>query len=1654
MIAGKVAGQACGITGPVATTTVCVDGVVSLSVVASGGTGYTYQWYSNTINSNSGGTNLGAGNGAQTDTYTPTTTSAGTVYYYCEVVGTGCTIAASSVATVTVVPDIVISADPVTPSPVCVGGTLSALSVTASNGTPLLTYQWYSNTTNSTIGGTLLTGETANSFTPPTTIAGTLYYYCVVSASGSGCGSATSATATVIINALPVATATSSSPVCEGNTLNLAGGPGSMTTYAWTGPDGFTNATQSPTIPSVTTAKAGLYSLIVTDGNGCISVAATTTVAVNPLPAAITGTTSVCFNSATTLSDVTAGGSWSSATPAVATVGVATGVVTGISAGTCVISYVLPVTGCSVTTIVTVNPSSVGGSISGSATVCSGTNSTTLTLSGNVGNVVKWQYSIDNFVTPVDISNTTSAYIATNLTATTKYRAVIQSGVCPTINSSVATITVDDASAGGSIGTSATVCSGTNSTLLTLSSNVGNVVKWQYSTNSWSTSGDISNTASTYTATDLIATTKYRAVVQNGVCPSTNSGDATVTVDPPSAGGTIAGSTDVCSGTNSTLLTLSGNTGSIVDWEYSIDNFVTPVAIGNTVSTYTATNLIATTKYRAIITSGVCPSVNSAEAIITYYDASVGGTSASDQTLCSGTLPANITLSGQTGNIVKWQKSSDFAFTLPIDIAVTSTPLTGSDIGVLTSTTYFRAVVKSGTCLDAFSSVTTKTVRPTPTAGISVANPVVCQNASSPVPVITFTNPNTSDVTITYNISGANQTTINVAASSTATLNAPTGTAGTFIYSLVSVAYQTGQTCSNLITGTATVTINPLPVPSITGPATPQRITSAANIFTTESGMGTYGSGYQWAVSGGGQIMAGGGSANNTVTVKWNNTGPQTVSVNYTNANTCTATGATVYNVDVKPLPVASGVAISGTAEVGRLLAGSYTYTDGAGYDEGISTYQWYRDLITNPISGADNETYTPVSADDGHQIIFEVTPVSSSGSPNTGTAVPSLATGTVSSSGVPVASEVCIQGIRAAGQILTGKYKYTFAPKAEGTSTYRWLIDGVQAGTNITYTLTASDIDDDELITFEVTPKSLPSVKTGLAVESYPLARFTMTDYSYSEAIDTVILSADPGGGVFSGTGVTNGIFSPNIAGHTNSPYTLQYQVSIVNTTNTCSQQASKIFTVTEAGTYIDYNNQTICQNDLPFTLTVKGIPVGAVPYFGYGFFFNWDIYIWYDWYYDTYYYYHNPGETDPRIVSQTPNGGVPGIDNGGVPYVDDATTPWTVTIDPSKLTPGNGYDVLYLYYYYNYYYYLLQVPLNVESNVSVTRINNLNAAYCIDNPIQDLSVDVLYPTGASAIWTGTILTDINQPVAKLNPASGTGGQTYTIKYMYSSQNGCLSNELSQDVTINPLPDPSFTLNPTYNIDGGAVTLVDPLATGGSFIGSGVSENKFFPDIAGLGDHNIMYKIIDANNCTDDLTQQTTVRKALGTFVDLPSVICYRDTTYNISLTGLPSGITILDLIDSRNSVAVTGSSSAAYHIPDAGAGYDTLKFSYIWDGVNYSISKTVFIDSIGKVVITGLKDNYCDYEGTATLRVLVENSTGSGNFGFSGPDSSFTNYGDLADFYPSKTPTSVNPYSISYTHVSTVNNSGCRKTVESPVTINKSPSVSILKYKNYCKY
>lgn len=379
----------------------------------------------------------------------------------------------------------------------------------------------------------------------------------------------------------------------------------------------------------------------------------------------------------------------------------------------------------------TIDPASVGGTLSSNATVCSGINSGTLTLSGRTGSIVRWEFSIDGGLTWTNIANTTNTQSYTNLVTTTRYRVLVQSGSCSSTYSNFVNITVSPTTVGGSIAPAATtVCSGSNSGTLTLSGHTGSIIRWEFSTDGGVTWNNITNTTTTQTYTNLIASRLYRARIQSSPCSVVYSAVASITVTTASVGGTVTPVTSAaCTGVNSGTLTLSGHTGTVAQWEFSIDGGLTWTVIANTTTTQTYTNLTQTTLYRALVQNGGCTASYSSTGNVNVNPLSVGGSVSGGVTVCASSNGGTLNLSGQTGSIVQWESSTD-------QITWTSTGNTTSSqpFSNLTDTTFYRVIVQSGVCPSDTSVIDTVVVDPVSVGGvISPAANTACSGINSGV---------------------------------------------------------------------------------------------------------------------------------------------------------------------------------------------------------------------------------------------------------------------------------------------------------------------------------------------------------------------------------------------------------------------------------------------------------------------------------------------------------------------------------------------------------------------------------------------------------------------------------------------------------------------------------------------------------------------------------------------------------------------------------------------------------------------------------------------------------------------------------------------------------------------------------------------------------
>ncbi|GLC89008.1 S-layer homology domain-containing protein [Lysinibacillus piscis] len=162
-----------------------------------------YQWFSNTVDNTSGGTPILDANSAS---YTVPTNTIGTTYYYVGLINTNNNVNGtktasifSNTAQVTVKPitDAVIPlihSQPLNKTVYEEENVILTVDASVNDGGNL-SYQWYSHTNNSTMGGTLIHGATNASYTVPTNVSGTMYYYVVVTNTNLSVGGVKTATA-------------------------------------------------------------------------------------------------------------------------------------------------------------------------------------------------------------------------------------------------------------------------------------------------------------------------------------------------------------------------------------------------------------------------------------------------------------------------------------------------------------------------------------------------------------------------------------------------------------------------------------------------------------------------------------------------------------------------------------------------------------------------------------------------------------------------------------------------------------------------------------------------------------------------------------------------------------------------------------------------------------------------------------------------------------------------------------------------------------------------------------------------------------------------------------------------------------------------------------------------------------------------------------------------------------------------------------------------------------------------------------------------------------------------------------------------------------------------------------------------------------------
>ncbi len=242
----------------VASDTTCVGGTLHLSSSGILGTNNTFSW--------TGPNNFSSS--LQNPTRSGMQLSDTGIYYFTATVDT-CTYHAAI--------DVYVKPNPVLPlitanhNPICISDTL----LLSASSSPSCIYFW-------TGPGNF--SNTSQNISIPNIIPADSGYY-MVTANLNGC--TTSDSIFISLKPLPaIPTATNTSPVCIGSTLNFAASSSTTgVTYYWTGPNNFNSSLQNPFINLVPQADSGYYKLT-TFLNGC-STSDSTHVYLKPLAASV-----------------------------------------------------------------------------------------------------------------------------------------------------------------------------------------------------------------------------------------------------------------------------------------------------------------------------------------------------------------------------------------------------------------------------------------------------------------------------------------------------------------------------------------------------------------------------------------------------------------------------------------------------------------------------------------------------------------------------------------------------------------------------------------------------------------------------------------------------------------------------------------------------------------------------------------------------------------------------------------------------------------------------------------------------------------------------------------------------------------------------------------------------------------------------------------------------------------------------------------------------------------------------------------------------------------------------------------------------------------------------------------------------------------------
>ena len=711
--------------------------------------------------------------------------------------------------------------------------------------------------------------------------------------------------------------------VCPGYTTTLSSTP---TGGTWTSSN-TSLATVAGGTGVVTGVSGGSLSISYTALTGCTTSIPYTVISMSP----IVGVLGMCsLGTTTTLTDATGGGTWSSTNTAVATIGSSTGVLTSVGFGISTISYTSG--SCTATAVEDIAPTSGSlFSMTGGGSYCSGGTGLTVGLSGSTSGV---SYQLFNGTGPVG-SPVSGAGFSFNFPGTylagTYYVVADYGSSCAQTMSGSAIVTANPLPTAFTVSGGGTYCGGGAGLHIYLnSSTIG--VNYQLYVGGAPVGAPISGTSAVLDFGLQTATGVYSIVGTNATtgCVANMSNTITITTSPLPTSYTlsITGGGGYCAGGTGDTIKLSNSTSG-VNYTLYYGGTTTGITVAGTGSAISFGPQTAAGVYTVIATNTSTSCTNSmlnsvtlaVNPLPTVFTVTGGGS------YCSGTTGVHIGLNSSTIGV---------SYQLYNGVTLVGTAYPGSgaalDFGTFTTAGSYTVIATNPTtgCTMNMSGSAVITITPLPTSFSITGGGAYCAGGTGMPVGLSGSVTGTS-----YSLYNGSSLTGGASGTGAALSFGSETAAGT--YSVIATSTITG--CSNNMSGTVSIVINPLPpVFNVSGGGAYCAGGTGVHVGLTGS---TSGINYQLFVGG---ITTGAPVSGTGASIDF---GLKTIAGSYTVVATNATTGCTSIMtgsvaVSINPLPTVYAV----TGGNPYCTGGTGSVIGLAGSNTGIS-YQLYNGTAT-----------------------------------------------------------------------------------------------------------------------------------------------------------------------------------------------------------------------------------------------------------------------------------------------------------------------------------------------------------------------------------------------------------------------------------------------------------------------------------------------------------------------------------------------------------------------------------------------------------------------------------------------------------------------------------------------------------------------------------